>query len=526
VKFILTFFLLCSLSFADLTDRTQKLVPQLQENFMMIGRLGRSDVQPGFVISKAGHVLVAHIPSIDQTDSPYLLYQSDGSRIILETVFDDGRKPLALLKFPEGVEPPVGEVVVSDSALESQQWFFLPRWSPSPALIEPSAIILTEAERSSGGLTLKSETAFYPGSPVFDLAGRFVAVTLPYRKKDAPNQTRTILFTEFVQKVEEFTQLNFIKDATKIGKVNQTQPRPQSLPVGVILNGDQPAAHSVNGTIIDSNGLILTKASELGPELFFQYEGEKYPAVLLSVDTATDLALVGVEAQNLPVIQWNSSDQLKPGTIIYHRSLLGDISQEMEVSQEIQYGLVSHQLPRNSISIHQIQRVTALGIVPEQTENKLVIAAVRVGTPAEKADIKVGDQLTKIDGQLLSDRHDLAVYLSKKSVGNEVRLTLQREDQIKEMTLALMSEDLKPDPTGIPDIDRASCIPSVHRGPFPRLLVNALLLNAWDCGAPVFDENQRAYGIHIAAVNGGYSLALPSEVVQAAVKRMIRSKTL
>jgi serine protease Do len=71
-----------------------------------------------------------------------------------------------------------------------------------------------------------------------------------------------------------------------------------------------------SGFIIKSNGYILTNehvirgAQKLEVTLF---GGKKFPAKVVGSDPATDLAVVKVEAQNLPTVEFGDSDKVEPG---------------------------------------------------------------------------------------------------------------------------------------------------------------------------------------------------------------------
>lgn len=62
------------------------------------------------------------------------------------------------------------------------------------------------------------------------------------------------------------------------------------------------------------------------------------------------------------------------------------------------------------------------------------VESVVAGSPAEKAGIRVGDQITAVNGQQLTARRDLAQAISSNKIGDQVQLTIERngaEDTIK-----------------------------------------------------------------------------------------------
>src|SRR5260370_27626400 len=64
------------------------------------------------------------------------------------------------------------------------------------------------------------------------------------------------------------------------------------------------------GTVVDTNGLVLTKASEIKPGKLTCWlaTDKEVPAEVLALDEDEDVALVRVQAQGLKPIQWAAED--------------------------------------------------------------------------------------------------------------------------------------------------------------------------------------------------------------------------
>ena len=64
------------------------------------------------------------------------------------------------------------------------------------------------------------------------------------------------------------------------------------------------------GAVVRGDGYIITKASELKGELECQlFSGKRLPAQLLARDSALDLDVLKIDAQNLPEVRWAEADQ-------------------------------------------------------------------------------------------------------------------------------------------------------------------------------------------------------------------------
>ena len=71
------------------------------------------------------------------------------------------------------------------------------------------------------------------------------------------------------------------------------------------------------GTVVGPHGYILTKASELDGELLCRFsDGRVFPAVIHRVSRDDDLALLKVNADNLPSLDWGAPSETTVGTLV------------------------------------------------------------------------------------------------------------------------------------------------------------------------------------------------------------------
>jgi serine protease Do len=78
-----------------------------------------------------------------------------------------------------------------------------------------------------------------------------------------------------------------------------------------------------------------------------------------------------------------------------------------------------------------------LGVVFDTGTDDLKVVEVTKDSPAEKAGIKEGDVILSIDGTKLKDRTALGEFMDKKSVGDEVTVEIQREDEVVKLKIKL-----------------------------------------------------------------------------------------
>ncbi len=514
-------FLTVSAIGTPLEQHTITLTKQLQDQILMVGRLGLTQILPAVSLGSEGHILSPKIESIDGSDTPYLLYRRNGSREILETIKDLEKRSSVLLKLPEGVEVTRSTIA---PAPKSNTWFYLPVVAPSPTIGEKVSIVLSRSHPLSSSpenLFAVKQGLLPVGTPIFNLEGALTGVSMKLRKKDGGQSIRAL---DISRLLEDFPELEGVtisdKKIPKFGELPKGKQHPAT---GLIINEGRPLTNSIVGTIIRSDGLILTKASDLGPDFLFRFQGQDFPAALLATDQETDLALIAISAQNLPTVSWSDPETLKAGSFLYHHTLLGDASAENSEAALDVTSTFSHQLPAHPVSQHDSSQTTSLGLIPEQLESDFVIAAIRPDSPATESDLKAGDRLKKIDNQTIRSRYELTLLLTQKEVGDVVELSIQRGEEHLTRKLTLSPPPLLPKTTGLHFQHPQLIMPSVYRGPFPETLAHSLPLSAWDCGSPLLDPEGHVYGINIAAITPTRALALPPSVIKAAVTRMMTS---
>jgi len=190
MRFFLSFFFLCATALADLQSHTQAITPQIQQHLVTIGRLGLLETRPGVVISEEGHVIAPRIKSVDTSETPYLLYHSNGSRQQLEIIEEDEKRPVVLLKLPEG--HPINPAPLAPlETFQRTHHFYIPTLSPLPALHEPFSILYCARanhiqKKKPKPYALKIDYPILePGTPIFNLNGHLTAMTFsPKRSRE------------------------------------------------------------------------------------------------------------------------------------------------------------------------------------------------------------------------------------------------------------------------------------------------------------------------------------------------------
>ncbi|MGD1977884.1 MAG: PDZ domain-containing protein [Akkermansiaceae bacterium] len=517
-----------------------ELSKQLPKQTAIVGRTSRTDTRVAVVMSKEGHLLCPLIPAADQGDAPYLLYRPDGSRLTLTTIQESKKRAVALLK----IENPPADLVAARIASITEHTLVIPTTAPIASLGEPSSLFVDHLQfppPEDANIFRLDSIFFQPGSPVLDLSGALVGTTLKARADNTP----ALMIASLVADLPKLDQILPDLSASQLPKLPRTPvltreeikelkesplvaarerfiqtTHPEHKSCVLISNDNAQATHSAIGTIVRPDGLILTKASELGPSFKVRCNGKNYPGVLLSTDEETDLALVGIEATGLPAVTWHDRPPV-PGVTVAAPVLLQESTEDM-VSEPTSYlGTFSHLLKAGLPTVHATSQVTSLGLTTEQLDTGLTVAALIADTPAYESGLSPGDVITQIDNTPIASRADLTSFLDQSEVGQKVTIKATSAGTSKDFEVTLIRPVLIPPDTGIKLAENISMIPSVRRAPFPDVFVHTAPLNAWDCGSPLFDLRGRAIGLNIAAVSPARSIALPPKVVREALDRLL-----
>ena len=258
------------------------------------------------------------------------------------------------------------------------------------------------------------------------------------------------------------------------------------------LRGLRPAdamAEEVgSGVIVESDGVIVTNyhvvanSSEIDVTLA---DGRRFTARLLGADAATDLAVLRIEAADLPVAAWGDSDTVEAGEMVWA------IGNPFGLDRTITYGIVSavgrkgvldspYQEflqtdasinPGNSggplVDVHgRVMGITTAivgkdysGIgfaIPSNLARKVaheivedgyvergyigmalkssppdvtgaLVVAVEPKSPAALAGIRPGDLVVAYDGEPVAEPAGLVLQLTRTPIGEQVPLTVVRD---------------------------------------------------------------------------------------------------
>lgn len=110
-------------------------------------------------------------------------------------------------------------------------------------------------------------------------------------------------------------------------------------------------------------------------------------------------------------------------------NMAAQIIEQLKTHKKVQRGWIG-------VTIKPIDKDTAraLGL---KNSNGAFVESVIAGDPADKAGIKAGDILLKVDGKEMPSSNDLLLAVAHKRPGEKAKITLWRNGKLKDVTLTL-----------------------------------------------------------------------------------------
>jgi serine protease Do len=284
---------------------------------------------------------------------------------------------------------------------------------------------------------------------------------------------------------------------------------PAKSTVQVFSNGKAAAL----GAVVDADGYILTKASELKGRIECQlFDGRRMGAQLVGLEKNLDVALLKVDAKELPVVQWREGDPPPVGSWLATSGLGRD---------PVAIGVLSVG-PRKIPS-----PAAAMGILLDNREDIARVASVAKDSPAEKVGIVPGDVIRQVNGKDVPGRQKLVETIRSYQPGDKVKLLVQRD--MEELTIEVVLGSLTQiaHPEGMDRADFQNHLGgalSERRAGFPIAIQHDSVLKPWECGGPIVDLEGKVVGINIARAGRVESFALPASAVKAILPDLMSGK--
>ncbi|MFM8271886.1 MAG: S1C family serine protease [Gemmata sp.] len=267
---------------------------------------------------------------------------------------------------------------------------------------------------------------------------------------------------------------------------------------------------AILGTIVDPDGYILTKLSELRGTVYVRLpDGSEYQGTTVAAHKETDLALLKVDVKGLKAVKFADTTKVPQGNWL---AAAGPTSDPISV------GIVSvmtRKLTGRDTVITNPNR-GYLGIFPadeKDTDGKLVgakITELSPGGAAEKAGLKAEDVIVEMNGKPILGQTSLRDFLDTLRGGDVIEVKAKRKGEVRDFKVTLGSA-----PKDRGDVQNSmGTILSGRRTGFPQVLQTDLVVDAKECGGPVVDLEGNVLGINIARAGRVETWILPSEEIR------------
>lgn len=277
--------------------------------------------------------------------------------------------------------------------------------------------------------------------------------------------------------------------------------------VAQVLADGEPVALA---TVVDPDGLLVTKASLIDGALVCKFgNGDERPAVLVGANQEHDLALLKVDAHDLPVAVWRTEPPA-PGTLVAAVAPDGDV---------LGIGIVSSE-PRTVPGPRRSPRSGYLGVTLAGGATGVLVTDVAADSAAATAGIQIGDEVRSIDGVAMRTIDQVVETVGNHPVGQTLHIVLRREAEQFTVSAVLGKRPptLARDPA--PEDHWGGGPFSERRTGFSRVVPHDTIVPPNQCGGPLVDTDGRVLGINIARALRVTTYALPADVVQQVVAQL------
>lgn len=269
-----------------------------------------------------------------------------------------------------------------------------------------------------------------------------------------------------------------------------------------IFSGSKPVAF---GVIVESDGLIVTKQSELtgaDPLRVRLPDKRLVTARIAAVRRDADLALLKADAEQLTAAKF-FTEEPPVGSFLITVGRGG---------RPLHLGVVS-------VASRPITATGRLGVrLDNDSSGRVRVQLVIAESGAYDAGVLPGDQILAVDGRRSGDRDEVIKLLQQMFPGESVRLTIARDGDELQLDAQIRDFSLMEES---PNDARLNGPRNSRLSGFEAAIQHDTVLDPNQCGGPVLDSEGRVVGLNIARAGRVVSYALPSSLIAPLVQDMI-----
>lgn len=265
------------------------------------------------------------------------------------------------------------------------------------------------------------------------------------------------------------------------------------------------------GTIVSPDGMILTKASScVGAREATLASGDRYNLRIKKRNEDLDLALYQMisDRKDFQPISWKD-DNSSIG-VSWVLSAFTELN-------EIRVGITSGK--QREIGREGGVMGVMLG---SEGPSGILITEVVPQAAADKAGVRAGDFVQKIDGRSVKKREQVVNIVGKKDPGDVVVVKVLRKEVDREFKITLGHRSVTFDMFNR-NMQMSGPV-SKRKDNFPLILQHDLPLPKEAMGGPIFNLKGECVGINIARVDRVTVFTLPTEIVKQTVDSFISNQ--
>jgi len=261
------------------------------------------------------------------------------------------------------------------------------------------------------------------------------------------------------------------------------------------------------GAVARSDGWIVTKSSEI-PDKSIEirlHDGTKLPGQVKIRRPELDLALIKIDRDGLIPIHWSNDTNVPLG---------GWVASADSRSLPLALGVVS-------VEKRNIQQQRALlGIQLSAVHQGPLVENVVVGSGADRAGIRQGDIIIKIEGKEVESRQEVLNLLMTLQAGKKITVDVNRDSKAISFEAQMMDlTNVMLDPT---ELEVNGTISARSTG-FREVIEHDSVLAPQHCGGPIIDVDGNVVGLNIARAGRVSCYALRAKTVSKAIDEMLET---
>jgi len=508
----------------------------------------RTSGQFSGVVVKGGYILTA--AHVSQPGDTYKVMFPDGREGIakalgkIEFAEDKTRPDVALMKIITKGNWPYAEMGSSAN---------LRAFEPCISISYPESLDQSQPTLRFGYVSephvargfIKSTCIMEPGDsggPLFDCEGRVIglhsAIEVPERdnydvpidlyKKYWTALNETISYHSLPEKEDAIGPPGAIrppvypglKDMPAFTGVNKKYKN-SCVTIVSKLDGKQ---QKITGTLFSLQGtsllkiwngpVIVTKSSMVGDTGITILDHSKtVKAFIIGRDKSTDLVLLQPLAKLRGGIKFRDIEGNKQANTPQGAFL---------VSHQPDSPAVASVLGSMRFDLARVSSVAFSGATARRDSKPATIYFVRPGSPAAANDIRAGDVVTRLSGELLSNADDFSQGMLKYWPGDTVSIQIKRagNEMVRHIVLTYPPPVKHNHPAEIFAGGK-----SLRRDGFNSIYAHDAIIRPDQCGGPAFDISGHFCGINIARFSRAISLFLPSRNVANFINNISMRRT-